>query len=196
LHSKRPVGRVAELGSLGVLPSTPEEFFATVDTEFGFLVSEHGYQRATSDDLPFTAEYQRGSLCIRVSGISYGFGAHLEVFVDGQFLPLWPVMTKLTERKATPTDSRNSTNCASMVGACAMSAPPSLRATSRRWKGFARLSVSSSGRLRQRDRLMSAVVSSALRTSQFAECVTHLQQSPFELSETWRARFDYARRHA
>jgi hypothetical protein len=41
-----------------------------------------------------------------------------------------------------------------------------------------------------------SIADKLFRAHQFAECVTHLQQSPYELNETWKARFEYAQRHA
>lgn len=181
--------------------ATPDEFFATVGTEFGFLVLEHGYQRVLLADNPFTVEYRRGALCIRVSGISYGFGAHLEVIVAGESLPLWPIMTKFSERKAAPTDKpqldelreyawRLRHECSAIV-AGDFSEIERIREAVREQQRR----IEAARHADERGRFFS-IADKLFRARQFAECATHLQQSPFDLSETWKARFEYARRHA
>ena len=181
--------------------ATPSEFLATTDTEFGFLVSEHGYQRVIHPKDPFTIEFRRNSLCIRVTGINYGFGAHLDAYVDGQFLPLWPVMTNLSERKTPQTDEpqlddlreyawRLRHDCAAIVAgdfAVVDKIHTAIREQEREIEE-ARQNAEVGRFFNVADKLF--------RARQFAECVAHLQQSPFKLSKIWQARLDYARRHA
>lgn len=182
-------------------PATPEEFFTTVDTEFGFLVSENGYQRVVPSDQPFTVEYRRGTLCIRVSGVSYGFGACLQFFVDGESLPLWVVMTKLTVRKAELTDKpqldalreyawRLRHECSALVAGDFAEVERTREAVREKQR-----QIEAARQADKRGRFFS-IADKLFRAHQFAECVTHLQQSPYELSETWKARFEYAQLHA
>ena len=76
-----------------------DEFFKTVQQEFLFLESEYGYVLDIPPNRLFTAEYYKDELRIRVSGINYGFAANLEMFVQGEYLPLWPIMSSIAERK-------------------------------------------------------------------------------------------------
>lgn len=181
--------------------ATVEEFFSTVDTEFGYLVSEHGYERVLPAGCPFAVEYRRDALCIRVSGISYGFGAHLEAFVEGEFLPLWPVMTPLTARKTTPTDKpqldelrefawRLRRELSDLV-AGDFTVAEQIRAGVRAQEEKDAIALQAD----ERHHFFS-IADTLFRARQFAECVSHLEKGRFELSALWKARLDYARRSA
>ncbi len=110
-------------------------------------------------------------------------------------------MTKLTERKTPPTDQpqldelreyawRLRHECPAIV-AGDFTQVERIREAIREQEQR----IEAARQADERGRFFS-VADKLFRAGQFAQCATHLEQSPFELSEVWKARFEYARRHA
>ena len=179
--------------------ATKDEFFRTVEEEFSFLVSEYGYTARVPEDRPFTVEYAHDRLRIRVSGINYGFAAHLEVFADGDYLPLWPLMTKLNEHKTIWTDKpqldelreyawRLRHECVAIVTGSFSQVEKIRETVSEQAR-----KLEEARQVDEQNRFFS-IADKLFREKKYAECVAHLLESKFALSAVWLARLDYAKK--
>jgi hypothetical protein len=180
--------------------ATPDEFFHTVEIEFSFLGNEHGYKLTQPKNELFTVVYEHGSKLIRVTGINYGFGAHLEAWIDGEYLPLWPLMSDSSERKSPVTEKPQLDDLREyawrLKHECADIVKGDFSRVDRIHEAIRRNRRSIEEKEQQAKWVEFFKAAEKLfNTKRFAECVEHLSTSPYKLPPIWEGRLKYAMKH-
>jgi hypothetical protein len=180
------------------LAATPDEFRSTVESEFDFLVRDHGFELAWSEQSPFHATFLRGALELHVEGTGYGFGAYVHLSYRGESVPAQRVLGQRDEI-ASPTEKPQLDE---------------LRASALRWKTRgsallrgdesvieAALAAEREVELRRREQREADVVGTFFsradklwKAKQYAALVTLLEPGTHPLGAVWQKRLDFARR--
>ncbi len=180
--------------------ATPDEFFHTVEIEFGFLGIEHGYKLTKPINEPFTVVYEKGSQLIRVTGINYGFGAHLEAWIDGEYLPLWPLMSDLSARTFPDTEKPQLDDLREHAWRLKQECADIVKGDFSRVDKIHEAIGKNRRSIEEKDQQAKwveffKVAEKFFNTKQFAECVERLSTSPYKLPPIWEGRLKYAMKH-
>lgn len=179
-----------------------EEFLRTIESEFAFL-AEDGYAREPAGK--YGVDFTKGAYRLGVSGIHYGMAATFTFTVDGQYCPIWRLLSGFGQIRKTPESDAPQLD---QIREYAWWLKNELRGLFQGRPEFAgkvqglladekrreeslkryRQETKKSDFFNQLDKLFKA--------KQYSECIRLLESTEYPLSDTWRARLDYAKKHA
>lgn len=177
--------------------ATAEEFRSTVEREFGFVVSEHGFELAWDPTSPFVARLRRGTLELCIEGVHYGFGAALSLWAAGArlpwiFRPLHPLETHATDVPQLDDVREWALRTRRDFGGFLVGDLSAFEAAR------ARIAAEEQARLAAREADPKGTffgrADKLWKNGKLREFIALLDASPYPLSATWRERLDDARR--
>jgi hypothetical protein len=174
-----------------------------MESEFSFLVLEEGCSKEITGD--FSAAFVKGGLRLTVEGIHYGLAIDTEFTLHGEYFPGWRLVPEEIRSKK---GSSGGTPQLDMIRDCAAWAREGLRGL---FRGEPATMEKVEALLAERRRQKASVernrqqglkakffeeAGRLFKEGKYGECVRHLEAGSVPLPDSWRARLDYARRHA
>lgn len=181
-----------------------EEFLQTIETEFAFLV-EDGYSRETTPENDYKVIFTKGSYRLELAGIHYGMAATFTFTVDGKYCPIWRLLRGFRKDRKTPKSDAPQLD---ELREYAWWMKNELRGL---FQGKPEFTEKIQGLLdaekRQEESIerseseskkgdFFSIADKLFKAKQYADCVHHLESGDYPLSDTWKARLEYAKKHS
>jgi len=177
-----------------------EEFLRTVEQEYAFLVEE-GYSREVTDE--YKVEFAKGERRLKVYGESWGFSAGASFWIGEREIPLGGLWPKGARRVLPGTDSpqldalrkhadvfRNELRGLMRGDQEFTPRVQAVLAEEDRQDALIRRN-----RERSKEEAFFVKVDGLFKEKKFQDCVRLLETGEFPLTEVWKAKLEYAKKH-
>lgn len=180
-----------------------EEFFQAIESEFSFLIQEEACSKEVTGE--YSVAFAKGGLRLEIAGASYGLAIDASFTVHGKYCPVWSLIPEAKKRQRAP---RSDAPQLDQIRDCAKWLREDLRGLFQGDPEFIgkieallaeqRRQEASRERIRQEGKRAKFFEEAErlFKAGKYQDCVRYLEAGSMPLTDSWRARLDYARRHA
>jgi hypothetical protein len=178
------------------------EFLEAIEAEFAFLTEEDGYSREVTGE--FDVEFTHGGRKLRLVGANYGQAMVADFLLDGTSCPLGGFFSGRSSAPEQHGDAPQLNDIRRLawifkheLRGLVQGRPEALETARRGMRERER--VKEIGRRNRAEGEQAAFLAQAERlfkAGDYAACARHLEASPQALTDSWKARLDYARKHS